>query len=360
MASRAEFAGAPLTDHEVSKFRQMSERTVFGTNDEGTRQKRVEFGAETAQTALTLCSRDDSYHPVREYLLGLTPEPSIDAIGEMATTLGQVGFGRELVRMWAIGCVARVMSPGCQLDTVLILVSEKQGVGKSTFFRTLAGPEWFSDTMMDIESKDSLIQLGSTWIYEWGELASISGKRSEMIKQFATTAVDKFRMPYARFDEWHPRSMVFVGTTNHKDFLNDSTGERRWWPIEVGRINLDRVRALRDLFWAEAVEAYQLKERYWIDPGTTEEIALEELHGAVRFHDAWEASIEAWAEKAEGPITVARVLVEAIGMARQDIQMGTTKRCAGILRQLGWSPGTMIRHGGTRIRPWKRPKVRDV
>ena len=83
-------------------------------------------------------------------------------------------INRTMVRAWFISAVARAMDPRCKCDTAMVLVGE-QGVRKSTFYRVLAG-EWFSDTAVDIESKDSMMQINGAWIYELGEIEHVTGR----------------------------------------------------------------------------------------------------------------------------------------------------------------------------------------
>ena len=73
------------------------------------------------------------------------------------------------------------MDPGCKCGTAMVLVGE-QGVRKSTFYRVLAG-EWFSDTAVDIESEDSMMQINGAWIYELGEIERVTGARARRAHQ---------------------------------------------------------------------------------------------------------------------------------------------------------------------------------
>lgn len=65
------------------------------------------------------------------------------------------------------------------------------------------------------------------------------------------------RTPYARCAVTVPRRYVLAGTTNDERFLLDPTENRRFWPIAVGLIDLDGLRAVRDQLIAEALAHYR-------------------------------------------------------------------------------------------------------
>jgi putative DNA primase/helicase len=189
-----------------------------------------------------------------------------------------------LVRRWFICLVARALVPGCKVDTALIFEGA-QGIGKSTFFRIIAG-EWFSDTEMALD-KDAMMQLRAAWIYEWAELENVLSRQSvSRVKAFLTSTEDKYRPPFGRTPVTVKRSGVIVGTTNDQDFLHDPSGSRRFWVVPVGQIDTVLLRTQRDQLLAEAVVACEGGERGWLD--ADEEARREAL--ATRFveTDPWE------------------------------------------------------------------------
>jgi predicted P-loop ATPase len=160
-----------------------------------------------------------------------------------------------LVRRWFISLVARALSPGCKVDTALILEGA-QGAGKSSFFRVIAG-EWFSDTEMALD-KDAMLQLRGAWVYEWSELENVTSRQSvSRVKAFLTSTEDKYRPPFGRTPITVKRSGVSVGSTNNQDFLHDPSGSRRFWVIPISGIDLPRLKAQREQLLAEAVAARQ-------------------------------------------------------------------------------------------------------
>lgn len=181
--------------------------------------------------ALQEVTQANKFHPVREYLTGLTWDGEcrvdtlfIDYIGAEDTE-----YIRAVTRKWMCGAVARVMVPGIKFDTAIVLYGS-QGLGKSLILERL-GRKWFNNSLVDIKTKDALEQIQGSWINELAELAPTYKNDNEIVKAFISRTSDRFRSPYGRRTEEYPRQCVFAGSTNNLMFLKDRTGNRRFWPI---------------------------------------------------------------------------------------------------------------------------------
>src|SRR5262249_44738646 len=158
-------------------------------------------------------------------------------------------INRAYARCTLMAAVARVFSPGCKKDEMLVLIGP-QGGGKSTAIRELAGPEGFTDAVKaGMESKVVIELTEGKRIFENSELEGMGFRTSSAIKAMLSTSSDSSRMAYARTTTDRPRQFVFVGTTNEDRFLRDPTGNRRFWPVQVGRIDLFALRRDRDQLW---------------------------------------------------------------------------------------------------------------
>ena len=220
---------------------------------------------DAIELAMLSCKR----HPVREYLTNLLWDGVARADTLFIDYLGAADneYTREVTRRSLIGAVARIMSPGCKHDHTLVLVGP-QGCRKSTTLAKL-GKQWFSDSLYTVSGKDAYEQLQGYWIIEMGEMAATRKAELEQIIEFMSMLVDSYRSAYAKRTQEHPRQCAFFGTTNDDEFLRDSTGGRRFWPVTVtvkGREYADALtEEVVDQIWAEALVRYEAGERWHLD-----------------------------------------------------------------------------------------------
>ena len=228
--------------------------------------------------ALQEVTQANKFHPVREYLTGLTWDGEcrvdtlfIDYIGAEDTE-----YIRAVTRKWMCGAVARVMVPGIKFDTAIVLYGS-QGLGKSLILERL-GRKWFNNSLVDIKTKDALEQIQGSWINELAELAPTYKNDNEIVKAFISRTSDRFRSPYGRRTEEYPRQCVFAGSTNNLMFLKDRTGNRRFWPITGDKDRKtknawDITQDAIDQLWAEAYYYWSNGESLVLE-GDLEEEAL--------------------------------------------------------------------------------------
>ena len=113
------------------------------------------------------------------------------------------------------------------------------------------------------------------------------------IKSFLTRTVDRYRPPYERYVIDVPRQCVFAGSVNPDTYLRDETGNRRFWPIRCGQIDLEALRRDRDQLWAEALALYRQGAIWWLDD--PELIAMARAEQEERYQsDAWDSLIDRW------------------------------------------------------------------
>lgn len=288
---------------------------------------------------------------VREYLVGLRWD-GVERLAHMPHVyLGAepTPTNAEICTRWMLSAVARAMVPGCKADHVLVLVG-KQGAGKSTFFEILGGG-WYASGMPDVGGKDAMEWLRGPWIAEIEELNAFSRANATSIKSFITRASDRFRPAYGRIPVDAPRRLVFGGTTNEAEFLRDSTGGRRFWPVEVatdGPMDTASLRRDRDQLWAEAFSRFQAGEQWHV----TSEEAIEELQEKQEQASAADPWAEPITEYVEGQDEIAMqdILHVVLRLDTDKRDPRYSARVAAILNRLGFKK-RQVRSGAKRV--WK-------
>ncbi|MBM6859764.1 hypothetical protein H9X78_04545 [Clostridium saudiense] len=221
--------------------------------------------------ALCIVERENRYHPIRDYLNSLNWDGNIRVDRLFIDYLGAEDskYIRAVTRKILVAAIARVFVPGIKFDNLVVLVG-KQGIGKSNIVRLL-GKRWHSDSFSTVLGKESYEQLQNTWIVEMAELSAMRKAEVEAVKHFLSKCEDKYRVAYGRRVESFPRQCVFFATTNNKEFLNDKTGNRRYWPVltGIGPIVKDmwdkNIEYEIDQVWAEALEYYKKGESLILD-----------------------------------------------------------------------------------------------
>jgi hypothetical protein len=321
------------------------------------------------EEAVLVVAHRHAVHPLRDRMTALRGR--WDGVGRLNTWLRRVcleedewddtdPLQRYLARAGAwfvMGMVARVMpevrqgarvvvGPGTKFDAMLIFESP-QGWGKSTLAATLGG-EFFADTGLTIGDKDSLQNIQGIWIYEWGELHSLTKAEATKVKEFVTSSKDRFRATFDRRPRDYPRQVVFVGTTNEQVYLSDPTGNRRFWPVKLTRRpDIEWLREHLEQMLAEAVHRVDAGERFW--PTPQEQDALFEPQQQARVvQSSLDAAIRTYLydeDQRTGVSGINGTLVKDIGLADLLGRVGYTidkqtpalvKSASQVMHALGW------------------------
>lgn len=297
-------------------------------------------------------ARANCFHPVRAYLTNLAWDSEFRLTKLLPHYFGvpDSHYAQEVGRRWMISAVARVMSPGCKVDTMLI-IEGAQGKRKSTALAALVGADWFADTKLDLGKVDAYQALRGKWVIEMAELDAMKNQELTRIKAFLTSSKDSYRPSYGKRVRDYQRQTVFAGTTNEEKYLQDLTGNRRFWPVAAGEIRVDDLARDRDQLWAEAYQAFLGRACWWLD--TDELIAAAETVQEQRMVDEhpWLPLVRTWLSRLGGPpmsrpsgcedvelesgITTTQVLLHALGARKESIGRGEGMRMGAILRQLG-------------------------
>lgn len=321
------------------------------------RAERFAPSSATVAEAIEALARANTIHPVRDWLHGLAKWDGISRIDHwLIDCLGvnDTEYVRRVGRFFMIGMVARVMNPGVKFDYCLVFEG-KQGKGKSTASRILGG-DWYGDTDLDLNNKDSMSALRGKWVYEFAELGSVTRAESTKQKSFLSRQFDEFRPVYGRREIKLPRQVVFIGTTNEWEWNKDPTGGRRFWPVDCeGDLNLDALRENRDQLFAEALALYVAEERFW--PTQDEQKRLFDPEQLAR--EKQESLIDAlhdWVFQQYKEFSISMAATEGLKLDFSKLSRDMETRIGIALRKLGC---TRVEKRNGIIRYWYKPPVRN-
>lgn len=225
----------------------------------------IEPSLNLIDEALNCIGDENRYHSLRDYLNGL----SWDGVPRIGTFFRDY-YGAIMPEPYLTAvslkffqaCIRRAFEPGSDFDHVIVLMG-LQGKGKTKSIQILCGREWFVSGLPSFKDKDSLVNIQGKWLCELGELTAITRSGNNEAKDYISKNVDTFRPPYGRTAMQHPRSTIFVGTTDNRQFLSDTHGNRRFWPVDIEKLDFDALHRDRDQLWAEAMDSYFFDRQPW-------------------------------------------------------------------------------------------------
>jgi predicted P-loop ATPase len=313
--------------------------------------------------AVQLCNRN-RFDPVLDYLDAVDKDwDGISRLDEwLMAYMGVLDtpLNRQIGRLVLIAAVRRARQPGVKFDQIPVLEGP-EGLGKSQAIQILAGPENFSDqTILGLNDRQQQEAVQGIWLYEIADLSGIGRAETESIKAFGSRTHDRVRPAYGRCRIDLPRRCIFVATTNDSNYLKSQTGNRRFWPVKTGRVDLGSLARDRDLLWGEA-SRYEaagasiiLPESLWSAAGAEQE--------ARREVDPWEdilAQITGTWDCGEYRISSQELLwgILKIPEERQTrLAMTRVKQC---MNRLGWEGPDQMRICQNKTRGYRRGTVPD-
>lgn len=344
-------SGPPFAVREIGEWTDIDDRRAMLWFAQ---QYNIEPRDQVAFNAVQLVADTHRFHEVRDYLNGLEWDRrprARDWLGaycgaeippaELRLPSGErptANYCAAAGTKWLLQAVARVMRPGCKADHVLVLEGT-QGAGKSTVLSVLAGP-WFTDAPIRLGDKDAQAVMRGKWIVELAELDAMGRAENSAIKAFFSQYVDRYRAHYERRAADIPRQQVFAGTVNHRQWLRDETGGRRFWPVWCTTIALDELAEARDQLWAEAMHLYKQGATWQVTPDEWDLFA--EQQDARYVGDAWETRIAKALRQPDVDgnvykrITTADVLSRCLHLDAGKWTRAEQTRVGIIMQRIGW------------------------
>ena len=189
------------------------------------------------------------YHPIRTYLDSVRGQWDgvTDYVGELARRINASDYCERMLRKWLRAVVVQWLGSDSEHANavMLLLVSERQGLHKSTFLHALMPPEiadYYTDDF-SLSSKGNahrkMVEYAMVSIDEFDKLPH---KKMPELKSMMQTLKPSFIGAYKKNFNQLPRIASFVGTSNSRQLLTDRTGSRRFLILEPdGLIPVDGI-----------------------------------------------------------------------------------------------------------------------
>lgn len=246
-------------------------------------------GRGIIEDAIVHVTYGNTIHPIRDYINNCVWDgiSRIDSLLIDYFGAEDSKYTRAVTRKTLCAAVARIFRPGVKFDTMLTLIGG-QGMGKTSFFERL-GRAWFSNSMPTFKGKEAMESLQGVWILEVGEMAAMKKAESEEVKNLLSKTRDNFRVAYGRRGEVFPRQCILVGTTNKKEIFRDTTGNRRFWPVDCKKNPHKKKKFFEefneqfvDQVWAEAKVLWDMGETLYLTEELEDEaFKVQEEHKEV-------------------------------------------------------------------------------
>jgi len=211
----------------------------------------------------------EMYDPFKDYFENLVEYTGDkDHIEELALTITTTKpeLWKECFKKWFVAMVACVLDEK-QINQTVIVFSGKQGLGKTTWIEKLMPRELkqyiFSGTV-NPNNKDTLIHLAECMLINLDELENLNRTEIGSLKELITKTHIRMRKAYGHNNENMPRRASFAGSVNTAQFLNDTTGSRRFLCFELEKIEYQHEVDI-NLCYAQALKLFKDGFRHWFN-----------------------------------------------------------------------------------------------
>ena len=211
------------------------------------------------------------FNPIEEFLFGLDVRwAGHDRIRELAARVPcNNRHWADLFYRWFLNMVAHWRQTDRKYAncTVPLLVGP-QAYRKSTFCRSLLPPElqaYYTDRIDFSNKRDAEISLNRFALINMDEFDQNRVNQQAFLKHILQKPIVNVRRPHGTATQEMRRYASFIGTSNHKDLLTDTSGSRRYIVVDVtGPIDCSPIDY--EQLYAQAMHDLYKGERYWFDP----------------------------------------------------------------------------------------------
>ena len=184
--------------------------------------------------------RISEYHPFTAYFEQLPEWDGKDRVSALARRVSDDPVWVNGFHRWMLGLSAQWMQfrPDTNRANSVapLLVSSRQGLGKSTFCRLLmpdALKAYYTESY-DLGSPASAeAKLAACGLINLDEFDKLSASKMPLLKNLMQASALNIRKAYKRSASALPRIASFIGTSNREDLLVDRTGSRRFLCVSL-------------------------------------------------------------------------------------------------------------------------------
>lgn len=280
-----------LSAHYEFRYNVLTEQAEVRAWDE------EKFRAVTQRVANTLCleaqeqgipcwdkdvlrllhsERLKDFHPLLTYMTELPDWDGIDRVTPLARRISTEAFWVKGFHRWMLGIAAQWSGQmdRCANAVAPMLISNRQGMGKSTYCRQLM-PESLKDyytDSFDLNSQSGCEQKLSLFgLINLDEYDKLSPRKLPLLKNLMQMTALHYRKAHRAQYSHLPRMASFIGTSNRRDLLNDPTGSRRYLCIELSH-KIDNTPLEHKQLFAQLKAELAKGERYWFDAEEEKEL----------------------------------------------------------------------------------------
>jgi hypothetical protein len=241
------------------------------------------------------------YNPFEDYFFNLPSyDEKTDYITELANTITTTkqDLWQQCFKKWLVAMVGCVLDDKVINHTVIVF-SGKQGLGKTTWVEKLVPKplkEYLFSGTINPNNKDTLVQLSECMLINLDELENLNRSEIGSLKEIITKTQIRMRRAYGHNNETMPRRASFAGSVNTAQFLNDSTGSRRFLCFELEGIQYQHKVDINMAF-SQALFLFKSDFRHWFDQEEIKSITLN--NEQYQLHSPEEELLLTWFEPCE-------------------------------------------------------------
>ena len=234
------------------------------------KEHELNFSDKHVIQVINCMARKDSFHPFKEFVEGQKWD-GIDRISQLTDSLkiredfqDNVATYQLYVRRWLIATIAKVYSPGAQ--NVVLTLQGDQGKGKDRWLRRLMPVDGcYGEGRLEPSNKDHIFRHLDFIIWHASEVdGTIRKSDIAALKDYFTRENISERPAYGRYDRTGKTTCSFAASVNDAEFLNDSSGSRRFLVIPIDKMEYEHEVDIQQL-WAQVKTIYESGERYWFN-----------------------------------------------------------------------------------------------